>query len=326
MEYVNLGRSGLKVSRIGVGGFSFGSPSWQPWVLDEEHSRPILRRAVELGVNYFDTADMYSDGASEEVIGRAIRDFARREEVVLATKFYHPTGRSVNERGLSRKHVMDAIDLSLRRFGVDYVDLYQFHRLQHATPIEETLAAMDDLIRSGKVRYAGASNMLAWQLARALYTQDRRGWTRLISIQNHYNLAYREEEREMLPLCREEGVGVTPFSPLARGFLSRGPDDRSARAGGDPFIDRFYGRDSDREIRDRAIVLARRRGAAPAQIALAWLLRQPAVTAPIVGATRPRHVEQAVAALDIALDDDELRILEEPYEPHPLMLHVEQLW
>ena len=326
MDYVNLGRSGLKVSRICLGGFSFGSPAWQPWILDEARSRPILKRALELGINYFDTADMYSQGASEEVIGRAVRDFGRREAVVLATKFYHPTGDSVNERGLSRKHIMDAIDLSLRRFGTDYIDVYAFHRLQHSTPVEETLEAMNDLLRSGKVRYIGASNMLAWQLARALYTQDRKGWTRLISIQNHYNLAYREEEREMLPLCIEEGIGVTPFSPLARGFLCRRPNEGTARTDGDPFIHEFYHRDSDRAVRDRVIALADRRGVAPAQIAVAWLIHQPAITAPVIGATKIEHIDQAVEAVDIDLSDEELHELEQPYEPHPLMLHVEQLW
>jgi aryl-alcohol dehydrogenase-like predicted oxidoreductase len=325
MEYVNLGRSGVKVSRICLGMMSYGDPAWRDWVLDEEASRPIIRRALELGVNFFDTANMYSDGASEEVTGRALRDFARRDEVVLATKVYHPTGDGPNARGLSRKHICDAIDASLKRLGTDYVDLYQIHRYDPDTPIEETLAALDDLVRAGKVRYIGASSMFAWQFARALYLADRNGWARFVSMQNHYNLVYREEEREMLPLCRHEGVGVIPWSPLARGFLAGNRGARgegpTARARSDAFAHHMYYQAADYAVVDAVAALAEARGVEPAQVALAWLLHQPVVTAPIVGATKLAHLESAVAALDLRLDAEECAALEAAYVPHPVLGH-----
>ena len=326
MHYTRLGRSGVKVSRICLGCMSYGNPQWRDWILGEEEARPFIQRALELGVNFFDTADMYSNGASEEVVGRALRDFAKREEVVLATKVYFPAGgKGPNDRGLSRKHIFAAIDASLRRLGMDYVDLYQIHRWDHDTPIEETLEALNDLVRSGKVRYLGASSMFAWQFSKALYTADRRGWTRFTSMQNHYNLVYREEEREMIPLCREEGLGVIPWSPLARGFLAGNRRDRGAgetrRAKSDDYAHRMYYQPEDYEVVDQVVALAERRGVKPAQIALAWLLHQPGVTAPIIGATRMEHLEDAVAALDIRLDDEERKELEAPYRPHPVLGH-----
>ncbi len=325
MEYVNLGRSGLKVSRICLGTLSYGTPAWRDWVLPEEESRPFIKRALELGINFFDTADMYSQGVSEEILGRALRDFARREEVVIATKVYFPTGEGPNQRGLSRKHIMDAVDASLRRLGTDYIDLYQIHRWDYETPIEETLETLHDLVRMGKVRYIGASSMYAWQFAKALYLADMHGWTRFVSMQNHYNLVYREEEREMLPLCRAEGVGVIPWSPLARGFLagnrSKQGGGETKRARSDEFAHRMYYQEADFRVVDRVVELARRRGVTPAQIALAWLLHQPGVTAPIVGATKISHLEQAVAALEIRLSPEECAYLEEPYQPHPVLGH-----
>ncbi|MEW9572619.1 aldo/keto reductase [Rhodanobacter sp. Si-c] len=324
MQYVNLGRSGLKVSRICLGAMSYGSSAAKPWILDEPAGRPFIQRALELGINYFDTADMYSDGESERVLGRALRDFAQRDEVVVATKVFYPTGRGPNGRGLSRKHILDAIDGSLQRLGMDYVDLYQVHRWDDETPIEETLAALADIVRAGKVRYIGASSMFAWQFQKALMTADRHGWPRFVSMQNHYNLVYREEEREMLPLCRAEGIGVVPWSPLARGLLAgnRSRDGvRTKRADSDAFAASLYGSDDDFAVADAVSKLAAARGIAPAQVALAWLLRQPGVTAPIVGATRMTHLEQAVASLDVRLDDDECAQLEAPYRPHRVLGH-----
>jgi 1-deoxyxylulose-5-phosphate synthase len=325
VEYMRLGRTGLKVSRICLGCMTYGTSQWRDWVLDEEASRPFIRRALELGVNFFDTADMYSNGASEEVLGRALKDFAQRDEVMIATKVYFPMGDAPNSRGLSRKHVFDAIDASLRRLGVDHVDLYQIHRWDAETPIEETLEALHDLVRAGKVRYLGASSMYAWQFAKSLYLADLHGWTRFVSMQNHYNLVYREEEREMLPLCREEGVGVNPWSPLARGFLAgnrrRGERGETRRAQGDAYAHEMYYQPEDYDVVDRVVALAERRGVKPAQIALAWLLHQPGVTSPIVGASKMEHLEDAVAALDIELSDEERRELEEPYRPHPVLGH-----
>src|SRR4028118_1881790 len=316
MDFTRLGRTGLKVSRICLGCMSYGTPEWRDWVLPEEASRPFIRRALELGINFFDTANMYSLGASEEVLGRALRDFrdlARRDQVVIATKLYFPMGDGPNEKGLSRKHIFDAIDGSLRRLGTDYVDLYQIHRWDSETPIEETLDALDDLVRAGKVRYIGASSMFAWQLAKALYIADRQGWTRFVSMQNHYNLVYREEEREMLPLCLEEGLGVLPWSPLARGLLAgtrrRNEEAPTARAKSDTYARKLY-TDEDFDVVDRVVALAERKGVKPARIALAWLLHQPAVTAPIVGATRMEHLEDAVGALEVRLDEGERRELE----------------
>ena len=324
MDYVRLGSTGLKVSRVCLGCMTYGSSKWRAWVLDEEASRPLLRRALELGVNFFDTADMYSDGVSEEVTGRALKDFAKRHEVVLATKVFFPTGPGPNDRGLSRKHIFDAIDASLKRLGTDYVDLYQIHRYDPETPIGETLEALHDVVQTGKARYIGASSMWAWQFAEALALSDRRGWSRFVSMQNHYNLVYREEEREMLPLCRVEGIGVIPWSPLARGLLTgsrtRGKSDATPRAKSDDFVRQLY-EESDFDVVDRVLELAKRRGVPPAQIALAWLLRQPGVTAPIVGASKMEHLETAVAAVPIKLSDEESRFLEEPYRPHPVRGH-----
>ncbi len=324
MDYVRLGSTGLKVSRICLGCMTYGSSKWRPWVLDEEASRPLLRRALELEVNFFDTADMYSEGASEEVVGRALKDFAKRHEVVLATKVFFPTGPGPNDRGLSRKHIFDAIDASLKRLGTDYVDLYQIHRYDPETPIGETLEALHDVVQAGKARYIGASSMWAWQFAEALALSDRRGWTRFVSMQNHYNLVYREEEREMLPLCRAEEIGVIPWSPLARGMLTgsrtRGKSDATPRAKSDDFARQLY-EESDFDVVDRVLELAKRRGVPPAQIAIAWLLRQPAVTAPIVGASKMEHLEAAVAAVPVKLSDEESRFLEETYRPHPVRGH-----
>jgi aryl-alcohol dehydrogenase-like predicted oxidoreductase len=324
MNYVSLGRSGLKVSRLCLGMMTYGSPEWRDWVLPEERSRPFIARALEAGVNFFDTADMYSRGVSEEILGRAVRDLTRRDQVVIATKAFYPTGDGPNDRGLSRKHLLDALDASLRRLGTDYVDLYQVHRWDPETPIEETLATLHDIVRSGRARYIGASSMAAWQFASALYRADLHGWTRFVSMQNHYNLVYREEEREMLPLCRAEDVGVIPWSPLARGFLAgnrrRGPDrGDTTRSRSDAFAHALYYAEADFQIVDRVVEVAARRGVTPAQVALAWVLRQPGVTAPIVGASKMEQLDQALAALDLTLDADECRYLEELYTPHPVL-------
>ncbi len=323
MEYVRLGSSGLKVSRICLGTMTYGTSKWRPWVLDEADSRPFFQRALELGVNFFDTADMYSRGVSEEVLGRALKDLAPRDQVVIATKAFYPTGDGPNARGLSRKHLFDAIDGSLRRLQVDYVDLYQIHRLDPDTSMEETLEALHDIVKAGKARYIGASSMFAWQFAKMLHLADRHGWTRFVSMQNHYNLVYREEEREMMPLCVEEGIGVIPWSPLARGFLAgnRRKEDRgeTARAKSDDFAQELYFADSDFGVADRVVELAKRRGVKPTQIALAWLLAQPGVTSPILGASKPAHLDDAAHAMSIALAPDELTFLEEPYVPHAVL-------
>ena len=320
MQYTSLGRSGLKVSRICLGVMTYGDPGWRSWILSEEAGRPFIRRALDLGINFFDTADMYSLGVSEAVLGRALRDFARRDDVVIGTKAFYPMSGDPNDRGLSRKHLMASIDASLKRIGTDYVDLYQIHRWDPETPIEETLRALDDIVRSGKARYVGASSMWAWQFAKSLQLAERHGWTRFVSMQNHYNLVYREEEREMLPLCREEGIGVIPWSPLARGFLAgnRRTADRgdTARARTDVVAHQLYYADSDFQIVDRVVALAQRRSVSPAQIALAWVLRQPGVTAPIIGASKMEQLEEAVAAVEIALTDEEAAELEELYVPH----------
>ena len=331
MQYVNLGRTGLRVSRLCLGTMTFGSPAWRPWVLGEDASRPFIRRAVEAGINFFDTADMYSRGVSEEILGRALREFTTRDQAVVATKAFFPMGEGPNDGGLSRKHLFESIDASLRRLGTDHVDLYQIHRFDPHTPIEETLEALDDIVRAGKARYVGASSMYAWQFAQMLHVAERRGWTRFVAMQNHYNLVYREEEREMLPLCRAEGIGVIPWSPLARGFLagnrvrpagSEGaPGGATLRAQTDEYARNLYYAESDFRVVERLVELARRRGATPAQVALAWILRQPGVTAPIVGTTQIEHLDTLVAALDITLDDDECRLLEEPYVPHPVLGH-----
>ena len=325
MEHVNLGKTGLKVSRICLGTMTYGTPAWRDWVLDEQASRPFIKRALELGITFFDTADMYSVGASEEVLGRAIRDFASRDDLVIATKVYNPMGPGPNDRGLSRKHIMQSIDASLRRLGTDYVDLYQIHRWDDETPIEETMEALHDVVKAGKARYLGASSMYAWQFATAQHTAERHGWTRFVAMQNHYNLVYREEEREMNPLCRAQGVGLIPWSPLARGFLAgnrtREGAGETTRAKSDSFAHAMYYQEGDFAIVDREIEIAARHGVAPAQIAIAWLLRQPGLTAPIIGASKIEQLEQAVAALDIELSDEECAALEAPYQPHPILGH-----
>jgi aryl-alcohol dehydrogenase-like predicted oxidoreductase len=323
MQYVRLGQSGLKVSRLCLGMMTYGSSAWRPWVLNEAESRPFIARAVEAGINFFDTADMYSRGASEEVLGRALKDLGRRDRFVIATKAFYPVSEGANTAGLSRKHLFDAIDASLARLGTDYVDLYQIHRFDPETPIVETLAALHDIVKSGKARYIGASSMSAWQFAKMLYLAERHGLTRFVSMQNHYNLVYREEEREMLPLCREEGVGVIPWSPLARGFLAgnrRGAEKGdTARARTDGFAHELYYRESDFTVADRVTEVATRLGVRPTQVALAWLLARPGLTAPIVGASKLLQLEEALAALDLRLSANDAAYLEAPYEPHPVL-------
>ena len=325
MDFVNLGHTGLKVSRLCLGTMTYGTPKWRPWVLDEDASRPFIKRALDHGINFFDTADMYSVGVSEEVVGRALADFARRDQVVIATKVFWPVGPGPNDKGLSRRHILDAIDASLRRLRVDYVDLYQIHRWDYDTPIEETLEALNDIVRAGKARYIGASSMFAWQFAKALHASDRHGWARFVTMQNHYNLVYREEEREMIPLCREERIGLIPWSPLARGFLAgnrrRDGAAETSRAQTDDYAHKLYYRDSDFTIADRVVELARRRGVLPIQIALAWILGRQGVVAPIVGASKLQQLDQLVAAADLRLDTQETEFLEELYEPHPILGH-----
>ena len=325
MEYTRLGTTGLTVSRICLGTMTYGSKSWREWVLDEEESRPFFRRAIEAGINFFDTADIYSLGTSEEVTGRALKDFAaRREEVVIATKVFNPMGDAPNRSGLSRKHIRHAVDASLRRLGTDYIDLYQIHRYDPHTPIEETLDALDGLVRAGKVLYLGASSMFAWQFARMLAASDRRGWSRFVTMQNHYNLLYREEEREMNPLCAAEGVGIIPWSPLARGVLAGNRSAGTTRSRTDAFSETLYGKEvsaADERVVDRVRELAGKKDVAPAQVALAWLLHKPGVTAPIVGASKPHHLDDAIAALDVKLSPEEIARLEEPYVPHAVAGH-----
>ena len=325
MDYVRLGDTGLKVSRICLGMMTYGDPTWREWVLGEDDAAPFVRQAAEAGINFFDTADMYSLGASEEVTGRLLRDaFPSREDYVLATKVFNPVREGVNQRGLSRKHILAGIDESLARLGVDYVDLYQIHRFDPETPVEETMQALHDVVRAGKARYIGASSMYAWQFAKMQYTADRLGLTRFVSMQPHYNLVYREEEREILPQCLDMGVGVIPWSPLARGFLAgnrtRDGQRHTARSSNDPFADELYS-DADFDVVDRVREVASQRGLPPAQIALAWLLHRPGITAPIIGATKLSHLTDAVAAVDVSLSPDELKLLEDPYRPHPIRGH-----
>jgi aryl-alcohol dehydrogenase-like predicted oxidoreductase len=323
MEYTNLGKSGLKVSRICLGCMTYGLPDRgaHSWTLDEEKSRPLIREAIELGINFFDTANTYSDGTSEAIVGRALEDFARREEIIVATKVYFPMREGPNARGLSRKSIMTEIDASLTRLKMDYVDLYQIHRWDQTTPIEETLEALHDVIKAGKARYIGASSMFAWQFSEALYKADRNGLTRFVSMQNHYNLINREEEREMLPLCAKEGIGVIPWSPLARGRLTRDWDQTTNRSETDEFGKTLYTSavDSDRRIVERVAEVASQRGVPRAQVALAWLLSKSVVTAPIVGASKSTHLLDAVAAVSLKLSEEEISRLEEPYIPHPVV-------
>ncbi|MEI7846694.1 MAG: aldo/keto reductase [Chloroflexota bacterium] len=327
MEYNHLGNTGLKVSRICLGCMSYAQPGkGMSWELDEEASRPYIQHALEQGINFFDTADVYSKGSSEEILGRALKDFAAsRDEVVIATKVRQPVGPGPNDYGLSRKHILTSIDASLKRLRTDYVDLYQIHRWDYETPIEETMQALHDVVRSGKVRYIGASAMYAWQFAKALFTADLHGWTRFVSMQNHYNLLYREDERELLPLCQDQGIGVIPFSPLARGVLSRKPtkeQNDTIRYQSDTLARSRYAQEDNLTTVQRVSELAEARCLPMAQIALAWMLSKPFVNAPVIGATKPHHLEDAIAALSVHLTPEEIQRLEQPYRPHPIIAHT----
>ncbi len=323
MEYTKLGKTGLSVSRICLGCMSYGDKRWREWVITGEEAREHFAAALEAGVNFFDTADVYSTGVSEEITGRWLGEMAARDEIVLATKVHGPMGPGPNRRGLSRKHILEACDASLRRLKTDFIDLYQIHRWDFRTPIEETLEALDSLMRAGKVRYLGASSMAAWQFSKALYIAGERGWRRFVSMQNHYNLVYREEEREMIPLCIDQGVGVIPWSPLARGFLAgnrrSGGTGETLRAKTDDIARDMYFRESDFAVAEAAASIARERGVTPAQIACAWILQAPGVTAPIIGATKLNHVKELLASVDIKLTKEEVAALEKPYEPHPVL-------
>jgi aryl-alcohol dehydrogenase (NADP+) len=324
MEYANLGKSGIKVSRLCLGMMSYGSKSWREWVLEEKEAVPFIQRAWEAGINFFDTADVYSLGESEKILGNTLRQLGiPREQLVIATKVRNPMGEGPNDYGNSRKHMLDGIDASLRRLQLDYVDLYQIHRWDYQTPIEETMETLNDIVRSGKARYIGASSMYAWQLMKSLAVSEKYGYARFISMQGHYNLVYREEEREMIPLCLDQGLGLIPWSPMARGFFA---GDRKQKGGGetvrsktDPFADSLYFRLSDFSVADRAAEAAEAHGVTASQIALAWLLNKPYINSPIIGATKMEHLDQAIAALDIKLDAAEMKRLEEPYEPHPVL-------
>ncbi len=324
MECVNFGNTGLKVSRLCLGCMTYGSSKWRDWVLDEAESRPFIKRALESGINFFDTANMYSDGASEEVVGRALHDFAGRDEVVIATKLFNRMRPDPNGRGLSRKAILTEIDHSLRRLGTDYVDLYQIHRWDYDTPIEETMEALNDVVKAGKVRYIGASSMFAWQFATSLYVSELNGWTRFVSMQNHYNLIYREEEREMIPLCRDQGIGIIPWSPLARGFVAGNRSKNAgetARSKSDEYAHQMYYQDDDFAVVDRLTEVAQAHGLSNVKIALAWILSKPGVTAPIVGASKPHHLDDAIAALSVKLSEGDIKRLEEPYRPHRILGH-----
>ncbi len=321
MQYTALGSTGVRVSRICLGCMSYGDKKWRPWVLDEAAAQPFFRRAVESGINFFDTADMYSLGQSEEITGKALREYANLEECIVATKVFNPMGKGPNMRGLSRKHIQQECEASLRRLGVETIDLYQIHRFDAHTPIEETLAALDLLARQGKVRYIGASSGAAWQFAQALAVADRINGSRFVSMQNHYNLVYREEEREMIPLCEKENIAIIPWSPLARGLLAgtrKSPDDQQAtkRAESDDIARKLYDHSGDAEVIKTVKGVAAKRGVAPAQVALAWLLSKPAVTAPIIGATKMEHLDAAIDAVELKLDEEEIACLETPYKPH----------
>jgi 1-deoxyxylulose-5-phosphate synthase len=323
MDYVRLGASGLKVSRLCLGTMTYGTPAWRPWVLDESASRPFIKRALEHGINFFDTADMYSRGVSEQVVGRALKEYAKRDEIVLATKVFYPVEGHPNGGGLSRKHIMAAIDASLTRLGMDYVDLYQIHRFDDYTPIEETLEALHDVVRAGKALYIGASTMYAYQFVKMIYTQRANGWTEFVSMQNHYNLVYREEERDVIPFCIEEGIGVIPWSPLARGFLAgnrkRGEKTASLRDQHDTWGHTLYVADEDYDVVDRVVEVAKRKGVMPIQVALSWIVNKPGVTAPIVSATKLEQLDQLVEGLSVELTPEEIAAVEEPYVPHTVI-------
>ena len=326
MQYVNLGKTGMQVSRLCLGMMSYGSKQWRGWVLEEEDAKPFIKKALDAGINFFDTANVYSLGESEKVTGNLLRHFGvKRDNVVVATKVHGQMSEDVNDKGLSRKHILDSIDKSLKRLQMDYVDLYQIHRWDSNVPIEETMEALNDVVRAGKARYIGASSMFAWQFSKAQYTAQSQGWTRFVSMQNHYNLVYREEEREMIPLCLDQGVGLIPWSPMARGFFAgdrkRGGGGKTARAKNDPFANNLYFREEDFTVADRAAEIAGERGVTGSQVALAWMLNKPHIVSPIIGATKMDHLEQAIAALDIQFSEEEMKRLEEPYRPHPVLGH-----
>ncbi len=324
MEYVNLGKTGLKVSRLCLGCMTYGSSKWREWVLNEEESRPFFKRAIEAGINFFDTANMYSDGVSEEVTGRALRDFGKRDELVIATKVFNHMRPDPNGKGLSRKAIMTEIDHSLRRLGTDYVDLYQIHRWDYHTPIAETMEALHDVVKAGKARYLGASSMFAWQFAQSLHVSEMNGWSRFVSMQNHYNLVYREEEREMNPFCRDQGIGLIPWSPLARGFLAGNrtkQGGQTSRGNTDQYAKDMYNQDDDFAIAERLAQVAKARGVPNMQVALAWVLSKPGISAPIVGASKMPHLDDALTALAVRLSQDEIKQLEELYKPHPILGH-----
>jgi aryl-alcohol dehydrogenase-like predicted oxidoreductase len=324
MQYLNLGKTGLKVSRLCLGCMTYGTSRWREWILNEPESRPFIQRALEAGINFFDTANMYSDGVSEEVVGRALHDFAKRDEVVIATKVFNPMRPDPNGRGLSRKAILTEIDHSLKRLGTDYVDLYQTHRWDYATPIEETMEALHDVVKAGKARYIGASSMYAWQFAKAQFVAEKYGWTRFVSMQNHYNLIYREEEREMIPLCQDQGVGLIPWSPLARGFLAGNRDQQggeTSRAKTDDYAKQMYYQADDFAIADRLGEVAGARGLSNMQVALGWILSKPAITAPIIGASKLKHLEEAISALEVKLSEEDIKKIEEPYKPHKILGH-----
>jgi aryl-alcohol dehydrogenase-like predicted oxidoreductase len=324
MKYTTLGRTGVTVSRICLGCMSYGDPQWRPWVLDDAQSQPFFKQAVELGINFFDTADMYSVGASEEVTGRALKKYARLEECVVATKVFNAMSDGKNTSGLSRKHIVQGCEASLKRLGMETIDLYQIHRVDPLTPLEEMLSALDHLVKQGKVRYIGASSTWAWKMAKCLGLSELHGWSKFVSMQNHYNLLYREEEREMMPFCASEGLAVLPWSPLARGLLAGRPASQTAattRGQTDDFIEKFYGQPSDQGVIDAVQKVAAKRDAPPAQVSLAWMVSKPYVTAPIVGATKPHHLKDAAAALELTLTQDEVKELEAPYQPHAIRGH-----
>ncbi|HMU92715.1 MAG TPA: aldo/keto reductase [Anaerolineales bacterium] len=327
MQYTNLGKTGLKVSRLCLGMMTYGSKQWREWMLDEEQAKPFVKRALDAGINFFDTADVYSLGESEKITGNVLRHFGvKRENVIVATKVFSTMSEDVNDRGLSRKHIMDSIDKSLKRLQMEYVDLYQIHRWDYNTPIEETMEALNDVVRAGKARYIGASSMFAWQFMKALHVSEMNGWSKFVSMQNHYNLVYREEEREMIPLCKDQGIGLIPWSPMARGFFAgnrkRGGGGETTRAQSDPFANELYFREEDFVIAERAAGVAKSHNASASQVALAWVLNKPHITAPIIGSSKIEHLDQAIAALEIKLTADEIQLLEELYQPHPILGHA----
>ena len=325
MQYVNLGKTGLRVSRLCLGMMTYGSKKWREWVLEEDEAKPFVKRALDAGINFFDTADVYSLGESERVTGNLLKGM-KRENIVVATKVFNPMSDDPNDRGLSRKHIMDSIDKSLTRLQMDYVDLYQIHRWDYNTPIEETMEALNDVVRAGKARYIGASSMFAWQFMKALHTSEINGWTKFVSMQDHYNLVYREEEREMIPLCKDQGIGMIPWSPMARGFFAgnrkRGGGGETVRAQTDPFANDLYFREEDFVVAERAADVAKNHNVTASQIALAWVLSKPYIAAPIVGSSKIEHLDQAIAALDIKLSEEEIKHLEEAYQPHPILGHA----